>query len=440
MFLVLVMGAAVTNTGSAEGCGRSWPLCNGQFVPEFTVSTAIEYSHRAVTGVEGLLVVALTAVMLRLWRRRREVTVLAVLMLGTLLLQAGLGAGAVMAPQSPLMLATHFGVSLVAFASTFLSASVVFERTRGPLGGADSSGRDASDLGAGPALEAAGLGSGGTPHVAGAPHVGGDVTTGLPTALGAGSVSAVSAHQVDQLSVSNAGRTRLSEATPPGAPTPRAATLGAPDVATVRVPEAFRRWVIGVGLYVLLVVYLGAYVRHAGVSLACADWPLCNGQVVPTLDGPSGTVFAHRLAALGAVLLIALLVRQAHLARIGQLESWAALGLVVLQALSGALVVWTRLGLFSALAHAAIMALLFAVLAHLVRLGLASRERNGIVADRYSLSDGAARKLQPPQPETLQPHVLATTSPGIATAGRPEPGGDTGHGQRTIARRADGLG
>src|SRR4030081_166433 len=119
MFLVLVMGAAVTNTGSAEGCGRSWPLCNGQFVPEFTVATAIEYSHRAVTGVEGVLVVALTVAMLARWRADREVVVLAALMLGTLLLQAGLGAGAVLMPQSPFMLATHFGVSLIAFASTF---------------------------------------------------------------------------------------------------------------------------------------------------------------------------------------------------------------------------------------------------------------------------------------------------------------------------------
>src|SRR5215216_4986985 len=132
MFVVLVMGAAVTNTGSAEGCGRSWPLCNGQFIPEFTVATAIEYSHRAVTGVEGLLVLGLAVAMLRRWGRRdREVVVLALLMCGTLLLQAGLGAGAVLAPQSPLMLATHFGVSLVAFASSFLSAAVVFERTRG---------------------------------------------------------------------------------------------------------------------------------------------------------------------------------------------------------------------------------------------------------------------------------------------------------------------
>src|ERR671938_1651599 len=56
MFLVVVMGATVTNTGSAQGCGQSWPLCNGRLVPEFTVATAIEYSHRAVTGIEGILV------------------------------------------------------------------------------------------------------------------------------------------------------------------------------------------------------------------------------------------------------------------------------------------------------------------------------------------------------------------------------------------------
>src|ERR1700730_17325571 len=111
MFLVLVMGAAVTNTGSAEGCGRSWPLCNGQFVPEFTVSTAIEYSHRAVTGVEGLLGVALAARMVFFSRRRDgRVGVLVTLMLLTLLMQAGLGAGDVMVPQAPLFLAAHFGV------------------------------------------------------------------------------------------------------------------------------------------------------------------------------------------------------------------------------------------------------------------------------------------------------------------------------------------
>jgi cytochrome c oxidase assembly protein subunit 15 len=274
MFLVLVMGAAVTNTGSAAGCGRSWPLCNGQFVPEFTVATAIEYSHRAVTGVEGLLVVALTALMLHLWRTDREAVVLALLMLVTLLLQAGLGAGAVLAPQSPLMLATHFGVSLIAFAATFLSAAVVFERT------------------------------------------------------------------------------------------------GAARPDQRRVPTVFRRWVLGSGVYVLLVVYLGALIRHAGIGLACADWPLCNGQLIPSLEGPTGVVFAHRLGAVGTLVLLGWLAWQARAVDVGPRVALATLGLSVLQALSGALVVWSQLGLFSTLAHAGIMAGLFACLAYLVRLAL----------------------------------------------------------------------
>src|SRR6266536_2335327 len=47
--------------------------------------------------------------------------------------------------------------------------------------------------------------------------------------------------------------------------------------------------------------------------------------------------------------------------------AWLAFGLAVAQALSGALVVTTRLSLFSTLGHAAIMALLFAALAWLTR-------------------------------------------------------------------------
>jgi len=183
-------------------------------------------------------------------------------------------------------------------------------------------------------------------------------------------------------------------------------------------PARVRRWVLGVAAYVLVVVYLGAYIRHAGVSLACADWPLCNGQLVPSLDGPTGFVFAHRLAAIGALLLLVQLVRLSRSAQIGQLAAVTALGLCALQAFSGALVVWTRLGLFSTLAHAAIMALLFATLAHLVRLALLSPERNDFVADGYLLSDGAARDLQTsPPPETSHRHVLATTTSGIAAPG-----------------------
>lgn len=127
MFLVLVMGTVVTNTGSAQGCGHTWPLCKGKLIPEFAVSTAIEFSHRAVTGIEGLLIVAVAVGALVFWRRRREVQVLVPLMVAFLVIQAVLGGLAVEYPESPSVLALHFGVSLIAFVAVLLTSIVLYE-------------------------------------------------------------------------------------------------------------------------------------------------------------------------------------------------------------------------------------------------------------------------------------------------------------------------
>src|SRR3984893_5845665 len=126
MFLVLVMGATGHTPGSAEGCGRDWPLCHGRFIPDFALATAIEFSHRAVTGVEGILILALTIAVLAVYREQRPVWLLAPLMLGSLLLQAGMGAWAVKYPQQPVVLALHFGISLIALATTTLTAVYIW--------------------------------------------------------------------------------------------------------------------------------------------------------------------------------------------------------------------------------------------------------------------------------------------------------------------------
>ncbi len=274
MFLVLVMGATVTNTGSAEGCGRSWPLCNGRFIPEFAVATAIEFSHRAVTGVEGFLVLGTAVGAWVFWRRRREVRVLVPLMLVTLVGQAGMGAWAVMSPQSPAVLATHFGISLLCLASTALLATFVWQQDR-----------------------------------------------------------------------LDAWR------------------------ATAPATQTYRFAVVALTLFQMVVVYVGAFVRHTNAELACIDWPLCNGHVVPEMSGPVGAVFAHRLLALASVVGLGwLLWRTAPLRRerpdlyVGALAAFAA---VVVQSLIGAAIVWSRMQLFSALGHAAGVSLLFVALCYL---------------------------------------------------------------------------
>jgi len=63
---VILMGALVRSTGSGAGCGRSWPTCQGEVLPELEGATAIEFAHRAASGVALVLVVTLA---LLVWRR-----------------------------------------------------------------------------------------------------------------------------------------------------------------------------------------------------------------------------------------------------------------------------------------------------------------------------------------------------------------------------------
>ncbi|MGH7920110.1 MAG: COX15/CtaA family protein, partial [Candidatus Dormibacteraceae bacterium] len=77
------------------------------------------------TGIETVLVVLLVIGLLWLYWRRTSAWVISILLVGTLLLQAGLGAWAVLEPLNPWILATHFGVSLLCFAGAVLACAAV---------------------------------------------------------------------------------------------------------------------------------------------------------------------------------------------------------------------------------------------------------------------------------------------------------------------------
>jgi heme a synthase len=273
MFLVLIQGTLVTNTGSADGCGNSWPLCHGKFIPQYTVATAIEYSHRLVVSVESALIIAASVGVLWFWRRRLEFRIFVPFMVFFLFLQAGLGAASVMWPQADEIRALHFGVSLIAFASTLLTAVLAYEQN---------------------------------------------------------------------------GRDKLRDR-----PVPR-----------------WLVWTVwGLAGYTYLVVYFGAYTRHTESSLACTDWPLCNGSVFPGFSGPVGIVFTHRIAAFILVLGMAALLWYTIRMRENRPDlywgSIIALVLVIAQSIGGAAVVWTRMDVFATLSHGTIVSLFFGTLAYL---------------------------------------------------------------------------
>src|SRR5699024_10691787 len=110
------------------GCGTSWPLCNGQLFPsEITAELIIEYSHRLVSTIIGVTVVLLAVLSWIVIGHIREVKFLAFLSIFFLILQGLIGAAAVVWGQSDFVLAIHFGISLISFASIFLLMLLVFE-------------------------------------------------------------------------------------------------------------------------------------------------------------------------------------------------------------------------------------------------------------------------------------------------------------------------
>ena len=56
--LVILWGAWVRISHSGDGCGDTWPLCRGQLIPEAQRGkTWIEYGHRLMSGIFGLVVI-----------------------------------------------------------------------------------------------------------------------------------------------------------------------------------------------------------------------------------------------------------------------------------------------------------------------------------------------------------------------------------------------
>lgn len=278
MFLVLLAGALVTKTGSGRGCGTDWPLCNGKFIPAYTIESLIEYSHRALSGMVGILVLLTVIAIWNTMREHSEALIFALSSLFFTVLQAILGALAVVWEQSSAVMALHFGFSLLAFASTLLLVITVWRRHKS-----------------------------------------------------------------------------------------REVTL------TKQLTKSFRNRVWMVSTYAYIVVYIGAFVRHTDSGGACQGWPLCNGQLLPELEGGVTIAFFHRMAAALLFVLIVSLAFTANRAyrynaEIRQGTMWAV-GLTLMQVFSGALVVKTMgsedLYLFASLLHTVLVSALFGILCYL---------------------------------------------------------------------------
>jgi heme A synthase len=116
----------------------------------------------------------------------------------------------------------------------------------------------------------------------------------------------------------------------------------------------------------LLIILTGALVRGSGSTLACLDWPLCNGEVLPIEQGRSAVIhMTHRFAVVGLGIMSAMLVWMAFRQRqqpAVRILSVLAFALYLMQAGVGALFVLSAAAPIWGAAHVGLAASMWAAL------------------------------------------------------------------------------
>ncbi|MBN1449169.1 MAG: COX15/CtaA family protein [Bacteroidetes bacterium] len=120
---------------------------------------------------------------------------------------------------------------------------------------------------------------------------------------------------------------------------------GVPPIA-VDARRGLQRLLQATVIFTFVQILLGAITRHTYSGMAIADFPLNNGQIIPAFTSFGVAIqFAHRV---GAVILTAMIftqgiriLRQRALSKL-RLPAAAAIGMVTIQFMLGATVIWTR--------------------------------------------------------------------------------------------------
>ena len=145
IFGLVIMGGIVRVSGSGLGC-PDWPLCHGRPYPPLERSAIIEYTHRTLVSLVGLLVVVTAVVAWLRYRRDRWVIAPALAAFVLLFVQSGIGAVTVLRELPSSVVAAHLGLALLFLACGLTVALSVRWRRAPPAGATASNGAAAPAL------------------------------------------------------------------------------------------------------------------------------------------------------------------------------------------------------------------------------------------------------------------------------------------------------
>ncbi len=121
-FALIIVGGIVRVSDSGLGCGpagsglNGWPFCNGDVVPGLDLNSVIEYSHRTLGGIVGLMMISLAVLALRRYRSHTRLVRATAAATGLVIAQGLLGAATVEQDLDERLVASHLGLAMALLA------------------------------------------------------------------------------------------------------------------------------------------------------------------------------------------------------------------------------------------------------------------------------------------------------------------------------------
>ena len=129
--LLIAWGGLVRASGSGDGC-PDWPKCFGHWIPPFEYHSLIEYTHRSLALISGVLLLIEAAYVLVRFRDRRELVWPAALIVPLYVFQAALGAVVVRTGLDAGWVTVHFAVAMITLAvPVWMLVAVLTDGRRG---------------------------------------------------------------------------------------------------------------------------------------------------------------------------------------------------------------------------------------------------------------------------------------------------------------------
>lgn len=122
-YLQIALGGVVRVSGSGLGC-PDWPLCHGRPYPPANLHAIIEYSHRTVGTITGVLIIATVVGAWLVFRTRRPIVAwLATASLVAVAAEGALGGVVVANELQPWLVAVHLGLAMLILLCLVATAS-----------------------------------------------------------------------------------------------------------------------------------------------------------------------------------------------------------------------------------------------------------------------------------------------------------------------------